>query len=232
MMPRPAVLAAMDKFIKQLKRDFQKNPKKVVLLGVLGVVCLWVCLPLVLPKEEKKPVRKSPVVAAVAASSPSASAQAAAPAWRWQDLDRYLNEDPRMRVAAPLAAAEAPRNPFEADIAAFDIDAAMDEYLEEAAAEAEQQVVKSAPNRSLLDAVPLALSSTVVRGELRSAVINGRVFREGDRVTAPGGEPLVLAIVEPRRAVVEWQGLSRELRILKPGEMPAKPNLTSLRAGS
>jgi hypothetical protein len=221
----------MDKLINQLKREFKKNPKKVFLLGGLLAVCLWVCVPLVMPKEEMKPVRKTPVVAA-AGVAPSTTAAAAAPSWRWQDLDRRLTEDPRMSIAVPLATTgdAAPRNPFIATADAFDLDAAFDEYLADFDAETAPEA-KSAPSNARLNAIPLELSSTLVADDARTAVINGRVFRQGDILAAPSGEPLVLTVVEPRRAVVEWQGMTRELKILKPGETP-KPNLAGVGKGS
>src|SRR5688572_21822770 len=153
----------MDKLINQLKRDFKKNPKKVFLLGGLAVVCLWVCMPLVMPKEETKPVRKTPAVAAAAGTAPSVGTATAAPAWRWQDLDRVLAEDPRMQIAAPLAttADHARRNPFLAAADIFDIDAAFDEYLDAVVAEA-APTAQATPNKARLDAVPLELSSTLV----------------------------------------------------------------------
>jgi hypothetical protein len=221
----------MDQLIKQLQRDFKKNPKKVVLLGGLTAVCLWICAPLVLPKSETKPVKKTPVIAAAAATTPSVASTRAAPAWRWQDLDRALAEDPRMRVAAPptLSGDDVRRNPFLAAADAFDIAAALDEYLDDVAAENSPET-NAAPNKARLDAVPLELSSTLVTDGSRQAVINGRVFRVGDKLTVPSGETLMLTTVEPRRAVVAWQGITRELKILRPGETP-QANLAGIGKG-
>lgn len=212
----------MDKLIKQLKRDFKKNPKKVILLGLLGLVCLWVCVPLVFPKEEKKPVRKTAAVTAAAPVAPSATSMIAAPSWRWRDLDRVLAGDPRMQVADLLSEGEAKiGGSINGAVAEFDLDGAMDELLEEVAATMEYEK-QTAPSKARFDAISLELSSTIVGNGARSAVINGRMFREGDQLGKAAGEALVLKIVEPRLVVVEWKGLSRELKILTPSELAAK----------
>jgi hypothetical protein len=212
----------MDKLIKQLKRDFKKNPKKVVLLGVLGAVCLWVCVPLVFPKEEQKPVRKTVAASAAAPVAASATSTPVAPAWRWQDLDRMLVGDPRMQVIDVVALNSRSPSRFTGGSAAeFDVDAAMDELLEEIAATMEYEK-QTAPSKARLDAIPLELSSTIVGPGVRSAVINGFTFREGDRIAKAGDDMIVLTVVEPRLVVVEWKGLSRELKILRPSELAAR----------
>ena len=215
----------MDRLIKQLRRDFQKNPKKAGMLGLLFLVAGWFWLPLILPAE-KKPSKKMPTAAAVptAADLVSPTAAVAAPTWRWQDLDRSLQQDPRMRSAGPAATNEQ-RNPFLAHVAPIDADAAFDEILAEAAAEAEaeaqaavQETVVAAADPGLLDTLTLSLSSTIVGGRAKRAVINGRAFNEGETIGLESGIPIVLAQVEPRRAIVAWNGRRRELRILRPGE--------------
>lgn len=223
----------MDKLIKQLQRDFKKNPKKVVLLGGLFVVCLWVVVPLFLP-EAKKPVNRAPVAAAVAPSSAGANtAAAAAPTWRWQDLNRALQDDPRMRSTGGetnTAVFPPPRNPFETP---FDVDAAMNELLEEIAAEmkAEQTVAASsaAPDQTLFETVPLQLSSTIVGVGPSIAVINGRPFRQGAKIGTSYGKDLILQSVDPRSAVVAWNGVTRTLRIPSLREATPQASLAGTR---
>jgi hypothetical protein len=103
----------------------------------------------------------------------------------------------------------------------FDVDVAMDELLAEVAAEMEFEE-RMAPSKARLDAIALELSSTIVGHGMRNAVINGRVFHEGDELGKAAGERIVLTIVEPRRAVVAWRGLNRELKILMPSELAAQ----------
>lgn len=223
----------MDKLIKQLQRDFKKNPKKVVLLGVLAVVCLWVMVPLFLPAEKKKPVNRPAVAAASTPTVAAGTAAVSAPAWRWQDLDRALGDDPQMRSVGDdenVAAFPPPRNPFETP---FDVDAAMDELLAEIGAEiaAEQVVATSsaAPELLTLESVPLQLSSTLVGSGRAIAVINGRSFREGTKIGTAYGKELTLTSVEPRSAVVRWNGLTRTLRILSPQESSPQSSLAGAR---
>lgn len=215
----------MDKLIKQLQRDFKKNPKKVVLLGGLFVVCLWVMVPLFLPKEEKKPVRRAPI-AAVAEPTAAGQVAAAAPAWRWQDLDRALSDDPRMHSAggeANVAAFPPLRNPFETP---FNVDAAMDELLAEIAAETEsakavavgKTATESTPKPEQFETVWMVLTSTIVSGDRSVAVINGRSFQPGDKIGTWYGMEVVLKSVAPRSAEVSWNGATRRLRILSPRE--------------
>jgi len=226
----------MDKLIKQFQRDFKKNPKKVFLLGGLFLVCLWVVVPLILPQEEKKPVRRTPIAAV---TEPTAAGQtaAAAPTWRWQDLDRALNDDPRMRSTgdeANVAAFPPPRNPFETP---FDVDAAMDELLAEAAAETESEqavavqttTTESVPLQTQFDSVPLELSSTIISGERSVAVLNGRPFHEGEKIGTSYGAEVVLKSIAPRSVEVTWNGVTRTLRILSPREAAPQTSLVGIR---
>lgn len=222
----------MNRLIKQLRRDFQKNPKKAGMLGLLFLVAGWFWLPLIMPAE-KKPSKTMPTAAAVPTAAVPAlpTAAVAAPTWRWQDLDRSLQQDPRMRSAGLPASVEH-RNPFLADVPPIDVDAAFEEILEDAIAEADAEkeaaiqarVVAADP--ALLDTLTLSLSSTIVGGRAKRAVINGRAFNEGETIGLESGLPIVLTQVEPRRAVVLWNGRRRELRILRPGEQStaALPN--------
>jgi len=206
----------MNKVIKQLQREFKKNPKKAFILGTLIAVCAWVCLPLVMPKEQK-PVRRNPAIAAaslpIVATTTGVAGATVTATHSWQTLHDRLSNDPRMKSAPVPAMQTAGRNPFAVPAVEFDAEAASDELLSAAVDEPE---VSPTTTASLLNDVSLELSSTLVGETSRSAVINGRVFREGADVGVAAGEPLVLAAVAPRSAMIVWKGQRRELRIVRP----------------
>jgi hypothetical protein len=221
----------MSKLVKQFQRDCKKNPKKVALLALLGIVCVWFWGPLVFPQSDvKRPTPKpttattpTAAVAAVADSSTS-SASASATIWRWQDLTERLAADPRMKSALPVPKSENDRNPFAPPIVPIDIDAELATIADEVLAEVEPEPepepepVVETPQPSYFEQRTLVLSSTIVGGKRTSAVINGRAFPLGAELGTENGIAMKLISVEPRRAVVEWNGQRRELKILKPGE--------------
>lgn len=210
----------MDKLLKQLQRDFKRNPKKAGMLGLLFLVAGWFWLPLIMPKEEPKRVK--PTAATAATVVPAvAAASAAAPTMRWQDLARAIDSDPRMQsFTVPMEASR--RNPFTAQIAQFDVDEAFEAHVDEAIAalEVEERTISPEEASPQLNALPLALSSTIVGGRTPRAIINGRAYDQGATIAVKNELPIVLTVIEPRRVIVEWNGSRRELRILRPGEQP------------
>lgn len=210
----------MDKLLKQLQRDFKRNPKKAGMLGLLFLVAGWFWIDLIFPKQEKRPVKPTAATAAPVAAVVSPATVAAAPTLRWQDLRRALETDPRMQsVSLPEDGAR--RNPF---VAVITVDAEFDDVVAERLAEiaAEQEASTITPEEAspLLNTMPLVLSSTIVGGRKSRAVINGRGFDLGATIGVKNELPIVLTVVEPRRVIIEWNGSRRELRILRPGEEP------------
>jgi hypothetical protein len=210
----------MEKLLKQLQRDFKRNPKKAGMLGLLFLVCGWFWLPLILPKEEKKPVKPTAATSAATAVVAVPAAASAAPAMRWQDLSRVLENDPRMKsFTAPIEVAR--RDPFTEKVVEHDVDAEFNNYVAGLLAEEDAELTITPEEASpLLDSFPLSLSSTIVGGRTPRAVINGRAFDRGAVITTRNELPVVVSVIEPRRVIIEWNGSRRELRILRPGETP------------
>jgi hypothetical protein len=211
----------MDKLLKQLQRDLKRNPKKAGILGLLVLVAGWFWLPLIMPKEEPKRVKPTAAATTATAAPVAAAAPAAAATMRWQDLARALDSDPRMRSLV-MTSDLVRRNPFTAQVAEFDADAAFDLYVDEALAELDDEERTISPEEASpqLNALPLVLSSTIVGGRTPRAVINGRAYDRGATIGLKNELPIVLTVIEVRRVIVEWNGSRRELRILRPGEQP------------
>jgi hypothetical protein len=216
----------MSKLVKQFKRELKTNPKKVGMLGLLVVVCGWFWGPLLFPKEDDrrpKPSSKPTVATAAPSSTGPTVAAASASAWRWQDLAAQIDADPRMRSLRPDGDDAAARNPFTMPLSEADFDAEVDALIAEVVADAEAEALAEAaaavpPAPAYFDRRPLLLSSTIVGGGRRKAIINGQAFAEGSTLGSEDGRAMVLTAVEARRAIIEWNGHRRELTIPRPGE--------------
>ncbi len=226
----------MDKLLRQLKREFKTNPKKFAVLGLLGVVMIWFWGDLLIPKGDKKSVPPPPVAAATPGAGPSTApattvaASAAAPTWRWQDLDRRLSNDVRMKSVEPKTADVAARNPFNEPVPQVDPEAEIQAALKKMIAD-ENSAKEAATAPPYFDQRPFKLSSTIVGGRSRGAVINGHAFREGAVIGMEADKPITVVAIGPRRATIEWNGRRRELKILRPGEAPEEPAATSETVG-
>lgn len=227
---------SLEKLSKQLKRELKANPQKAGMLGVLVLVAGWFWGPLIFKSDETK---KTPAVAASATAptttSPTSTGTnvvAAAPTSAsrerldWRTLSSRLQSDSAMRSVPGLSASakEEVRNPFDAPVIA-EVEPETDELytLLEAANEAglfeeQKPVITKEMNSAALNALPLQLSSTLVGPRARTAIINGKAYRQGKPIGKINEVELVLEYVDPRSATIAWNGAKRELRIPKPGE--------------
>lgn len=216
---------------KQLKRELKANPTKAGALGVLTVVAAVFWGPLLFKSDEKP--KKAIAggagalqgVGATDAAAPAAAAPNRAPVMDWRVLARGLSTDPRMKGHTPGADGKGD-SPFRAKTA----DEENEEWfamLEELAKSDEPEAPRVEPAKPLeFEQYPLELTSTIVGGQVRTAVINGKARRVGTEIERWNGGSMVLSKVEPRYAVVEWNGKRRELKILHPWEQP-KPSPAS-----
>lgn len=216
------------KFVKQLKRDLKASPAKAGALGVLLVVAVVFWGPLVFKSDKTSPKPRS--VATTSSTSTSTAtppSRAAAPAAEtqlaWKQLQEFVGRDPRMAPRRPKAAGSASPaelNPFSTKTREERDQEETDALLDEALALGmfdEAGVAQTAVTEGVkLEDCPLVLSSTLVGGKAAKAVINDRSFARGATLGNWHGSPLTLETVEPRRAVVAWNGQSRELKILRP----------------
>jgi hypothetical protein len=205
---------------KQLKRDLKASPAKAGALGVLTIVAAVFWGPLLFKSEEKPKQSGGMAVAAPGGAAPPAGHAAPsskAPVVDWRVLARGLAADPRMQSHA--AVADGPfraKTPEEEDAEWF---ALLDELAgAENRGETPPLAAPTAPPK--FDDYPLRLSSTIVGTRFRKAVINGKAHGVGSEIDMWNGSAITLAEIEPRYAVVEWNGKRREVAIPKPGETP------------
>jgi hypothetical protein len=194
-----------NRWIKQLRREAVRNPAKAGVLGLLVVLALWFWAPLVWGwigsrEGSSQPSPTGSPLATRDASSPApASTPTAAPAATWQQLVEWRKRDPRTTAADML---KTRRDPFHAIPSAV-----------------VQEEVKAAPVVQVVltpEQLGLKLSSTVVGSDRRVALINGRIYREG-QVIKCGKEAqeilFRLAEIHSRHVVLEREGHRFELAI-------------------
>ena len=224
-------LMSLAKVSKQLKRELKANPTKAGALGVLTIVAGVFWGPLLFKSDEKP---KKAVAANAGAFAPVGATDAAAPATTmnrapamdWRTLARGLAADQRMKAHVPGADGKG-ESPFRAKTAEEENEEwfALLEELNKAEGPEARPVEAEKPLE--FEQYPLELTSTIVGGRVRTAVINGKARRVGTEIEQWNGGSLVLAKVEPRYAVVEWNGKRRELKILQSWEKPTVPAATT-----
>jgi len=223
------------KVVKQLRREFVADPKKGVVLGLLGVVALWFWAPMVsgwlAPKESTADV--AAVVATTESGEAVATGKTAESQHNWEELVEWIENDPQMSPAElrrretfaniwrwwPLSdPASQPRDPFQIPQSLT----AQTQPENEAEAESEQE------NEAAIavgDVTPqglgLLLSGTLVGRDRAVARIGGKTYRAGNTVAVTkDGQQIVFELVEvhPRRIVLQRDGEQYELSIAGPGD--------------
>lgn len=183
----------IEKLAKQLRRDLVANPKRSALLGLMVLVALYFWAPLVtgwlIPAKPRKTViaKDGPTVVD---DSPSAKQPktASKKQLRWEQLAVQMAGDPRMK---PLAAV-VDRDPFRWIEAPQPEVSPADALLTENASKSIAPVIKpTAVN------LGLKLESIIVSSRGHTAMINGRVLREGDslEIQAAQEEAIVATVV-------------------------------------
>src|SRR5437762_1538891 len=112
----------MSKLAKKLRRELKNNPKKGITLGLLLVIAGYFWAPLVMGWFGNDADRAAAPAAASGAAAPGATvvqpptaapsaspASPALPAYTWQQLAGWIDEDARMRPAVSVS----PRDPFQ-----------------------------------------------------------------------------------------------------------------------
>lgn len=203
--------------IKRLKREVRANPAKAGVLGLLSVVAIYFWAPLVMQwiKPAAKPGVVNAELAAVAVGDPAATtnsvtsttsaangaATTTVTKQHWQALVNHLESHPQMK---PIGANATGRDPFARGPSSVAKDETTDETtLATAAAATPAQL-------------GLVLNSTVVGPHRRTAIVNGKIYREGRKLRAEGGLEFVVAQVGPRKVVLEREGQQYVLAIAPP----------------
>lgn len=193
-------IVAANNFTKKLAKEFRRNPKKTVVLALLAVVALWFWAPLVwkwvAPQEEAAVAEVAPAAAPVAAPVSAASSVTAEPSHslpRWSNLVKLFQSEQLMRTAELR---DELGNPF----ATIARQPAVEEDESQEKEEAPPLVVARTPQQ-----LGLTLSSTVIGGRTRLAMISGKMCQTGSvLVVADGGidHEFTVARIEPNQVVL------------------------------
>jgi len=198
------------KLKQRLEREAKKNPKQVVVLGILLLVALWFWAPLVwkwLPSDVASPSTAAGQVAVVptpglSQEHPAEKAKTSSAAAQWQKLVEWMKHDPLMTPATQIASE---RDPFTSPVV----------QTSGEAVEVETNLVvvvdELTPERA-----GLVLTSTIVGPKRRAALISGRAYAEGRKIVQPMGQQLVvfkLTEVHPKYIVLERDQHRYELKL-------------------
>lgn len=206
----------MDKLLRQLKKEIRANPAKAGVLVVLVGVLSWFIVPLVWPAGDTPP-RPAPAADGSTPTLPTTDAtpavadaptSAARPDWR--AVVRGMAADPRMttrRLAADLSMV---RSPFARPEPPVDPQEPTTEELEAWLAEL-------TPATPAVAAPPPAptfhLSSVLVGPKLRTAVLDGKLVREGATLTTAAGDVWTLVEVRPREVTLAHGDVRHVIRL-------------------
>jgi hypothetical protein len=193
------------RLIKKLRREIKSSPKKAAVLALLSVVALWFWAPLAAKwfgKSETDGKNVGPV--AVTNPQPSNTKNAGAnmaglvpdaaavkptfPRRPWQQLLSWIEQDLRMSPATDLESGRDPFHPIE------------EKKNKPLAVATEKPDVTP-------DDAGLALRSTIVGGDQKTALIGREIYREGETIVATRGEgEFRLVEIRPREVVLERSG--------------------------
>jgi hypothetical protein len=195
------------RWVRKLRREIKSSPKKAAVLALLSVVALWFWAPLA-AKWFGKSETDGKSAAPVAATNPQpsntrnsgvnmaatglvpdvAAVKPVFPRRPWQQLLSWIEQDSRMSPAADLGSGRDPFHPIE-------------EKKNKPLA-----VTTEKPDVTPADA-GLALRSTIVGGDQKTALIGREVYREGETIAATRGEgEFRLVEIRPREVVLERSG--------------------------
>lgn len=200
-------MATKRTFIERLKREIAASPKKAAILAIVCVVAICFWAPLVLKWAGKKPAADDPVLISedetapatpVAAASPTEVNQAttAAQPANWQQVLKWIRSDPKMKPHVAVSR----RDPF-APAAGRQI------------AKVEEPTPPPAPDITPQQA-GIVVSSTVVGAKSRTALINGRTYRESQQIGGTKSQDRFLLVeIRPKGVILERNGQRYEVKI-------------------
>ena len=216
-------------FVRKLRREIARSPKKAALLALLAAVGLWFWAPLVAnwfsgspPESKDMPMSKAaatnplpagtgmaPAAPVLPTSSAGATPQTAKPKAAqhpWRQVVRWMEQDPRTTSTTELAQWRNPFGPSAAELAAA---------KKEKERLAREQKSKAAQSSELGPAdAGLVLTSTIVGGKQGSALISGETYRQGSMVPAAhGSTEFELLEIQPRKVILQREGKKFTLEI-------------------
>jgi hypothetical protein len=205
-------VATKHTFTQRLKREITASPQKAAMLALVCVVALWFWTPLVLKWVGKKsPVEDSvavsneedsltvaPIVAAavVLEAETSATAATTTPV-NWRKILQCIQSDPKMKPHVTIVGR---RDPFSSPASTQ-------------VAKVEEPPPPPAPEITPQEA-GIFVSSTVVGFNNRTALINGRSYREQQEIAGTKlHERFSLVEIRAKSIIVERNGRHYEVRI-------------------
>jgi hypothetical protein len=206
-------------FVERLRRDLTASAPKTAALGVLLAVGLYFWVPplwravaggdgATANAGAAQDVAASAIAAEPVATRETAdAAEAQAGMLSWEEAERLRRTDELFRSAGR---ADVRGDAFEFDDEFLPLEVTFGEDAPDA-----DRLVPRPKRKAQAPAAPpspLKLASTLVSGERRAAVINSKVYTEGETVTA-AGQTWTLKNVEPRRVLLEGASGPLELRI-------------------
>ncbi|MBN1909533.1 MAG: hypothetical protein JW818_07340 [Pirellulales bacterium] len=197
------------KLTRRLRREIKANPKKAAILGLLFVVAVWFWVPLVwgwfddgssskgrgkaVASSKKADTPVSPAATSQKNDSPKEGSPK--PVQRsWEELAQWMDNDLRTRPRDRLPARTEPFQDSQALMAAIE-KKGKDETQTNNNPE---PVAPRTPTE-----LGLALTSTIVGQGRGIALINGRVYHEGDPVVLDDGGHAI----EFRLTAIDTQGI-------------------------
>lgn len=148
-----------------------------------------------------------------AATAPSTSSSVATAKVGWRTVAEWLDRDPRVSATATLPGPK--RDPFQATASARQAD----KQREQQAAAAAARLLIS-PKQ-----LGMTLEGTLIGSRQKTAVIDGKVYREGQRIQVgktPRNADFELRAIERRRVVLAAGNELYELQIPGPGTTPTR----------
>ena len=214
----------MNKIVRQLRREMRTNPKKAVVLGLLGVVAVWFWAPLAASwiAPDDPAAEHAAVASPVALSLPEMSPQmpitgqtasdptpetGESPGHSWQQLARWIDADPRT-LATKVSCDQ--RDPFVVPRA---------EVVEESLDDESGMLPGPSPEELTPESLGMVLSSTIIGPRDRGARINGKLYQQGESIVLElEGQPIEFSLAEVHlRHVVLGRNEERfELKIPAP----------------
>jgi hypothetical protein len=189
--------------MRRLRREITASPKKAAVLGVSLVIAIWFWAPLVgkwfgAKSADETAVATSNIeeTAVVPTIATPTTAKAAAP--KWHQVLEWMRKDPLMRPYAPTAVERDPFSPSASQIA--------------------KQEETQQPAAAALELTPeqagLALRSTIIGPQMKTALINGRAYHEKQSVPAANGRDRFLLVeIRSNSVVLQRHGQSFEVKL-------------------
>ena len=194
-----------ERLVRQLKREVKAHPKKAALLGAVFVVAVWFWTPLVVGwVTPEKPTGQSMELPAGAVPTPAPSVAEASFAKSttgrkrtkepsWEKLVDWIENDPRTRIPESLPTDREPFSPIQTEV--------------ESTAEVEE--AENSPPEATPEELGVAVSSTIIGPRRRVALINGKAYRQGQKITLVKDSRTIiftLAEVQARQIVLKREG--------------------------